>query len=211
METIHVKINGTSYEVPKGSTVLEAARAAKVEIPTLCYLKDINEIGACRLCLVEASEGGKPFRMVTACVYPASEGMEILTNTPKVIKFRKMNLELLLSNHNRECLSCVRSTTCELQKLCNDYHVDEHHFSGVKTASKIDDSSVSIVRDNSKCVLCRRCVAACKKTQGIGVMAQTTADLIHTLPAHLKRRLPPPPVSTADSALWHVRPVHCTR
>lgn len=170
METIHVKINGTSYEVPKGSTVLEAARAAKVEIPTLCYLKDINEIGACRLCLVEASEGGKPFRMVTACVYPASEGMEILTNTPKVINFRKMNLELLLSNHNRECLSCVRSTTCELQKLCNDYHVDEHHFSGVKTASKIDDSSVSIVRDNSKCVLCRRCVAACKKTQGIGVI-----------------------------------------
>lgn len=170
METIHVKINGTSYEVPKGSTVLEAARAAKVEIPTLCYLKDINEIGACRLCLVEASEGGKPFRMVTACVYPASEGMEILTNTPKVIKFRKMNLELLLSNHNRECLSCVRSTTCELQKLCNDYHVDEHHFSGVKTASKIDDSSVSIVRDNSKCVLCRRCVAACKKAQGIGVI-----------------------------------------
>ena len=170
METIHVKINGTSYEVPKGSTVLEAARAAKVEIPTLCYLKDINEIGACRLCLVEASEGGKPFRMVTACVYPASEGMEILTNTPKVIKFRKMNLELLLSNHNRECLSCVRSTTCELQKLCNDYYVDEHHFSGVKTASKIDDSSVSIVRDNSKCVLCRRCVAACKKTQGIGVI-----------------------------------------
>lgn len=170
METIHVKINGTSYEVPKGSTVLEAARAAKVEIPTLCYLEDINEIGACRLCLVEASEGGKPFRMVTACVYPASEGMEILTNTPKVIKFRKMNLELLLSNHNRECLSCVRSTTCELQKLCNDYHVDEHHFSGVKTASKIDDSSVSIVRDNSKCVLCRRCVAACKKTQGIGVI-----------------------------------------
>lgn len=170
METIHVKINGTSYEVPKGSTVLEAARAAKVEIPTLCYLKDINEIGACRLCLVEASEGGKPFRMVTACVYPASEGMEILTNTPKVIKFRKMNLELLLSNHNRECLSCVRSTTCELQKLCHDYHVDEHHFSGVKTASKIDDSSVSIVRDNSKCVLCRRCVAACKKTQGIGVI-----------------------------------------
>lgn len=170
METIHVKINGTSYEVPKGSAVLEAARAAKVEIPTLCYLKDINEIGACRLCLVEASEGGKPFRMVTACVYPASEGMEILTNTPKVIKFRKMNLELLLSNHNRECLSCVRSTTCELQKLCNDYHVDEHHFSGVKTASKIDDSSVSIVRDNSKCVLCRRCVAACKKTQGIGVI-----------------------------------------
>ena len=115
METINVKINGVDYAVAKGSTVLEAARAAKVEIPTLCYLKDINEIGACRLCLVEVSEGGRPYRMVTACVYPCTEGMSILTNTPKIIASRKMNLQLLLSNHNKECLSCVRSTTCELQ------------------------------------------------------------------------------------------------
>ena len=170
METINVKINGVDYAVAKGSTVLEAARAAKVEIPTLCYLKDINEIGACRLCLVEVSEGGRPYRMVTACVYPCSEGMSILTNTPKIIASRKMNLQLLLSNHNKECLSCVRSTTCELQKLCKDYGVNENYFVGVKTESTIDDSSVSIIRDNSKCVLCRRCVAACAHTQGIGVI-----------------------------------------
>ncbi len=169
METINVKINGVNYAVAKGSTVLEAARAAKIDIPTLCYLKDINEIGACRLCLVEVSEGGKPFRMVTACVYPVTEGMEILTNTPKINQSRKTNLELLLSNHDRKCLSCVRSTTCELQKLCNEYGVDETRFSGAKTEYKIDDAT-PIIRDNNKCILCRRCVAACKVVQGIGVI-----------------------------------------
>lgn len=174
METINVKINGVEYAVEKGCTVLEAAKAAKIDIPTLCYLKGINEIGACRLCLVEVSEkrgeAMGPYRMVTACVYPATEGMSILTNTPKIAQSRKMNLELLLSNHNRECLSCVRSTSCELQKLCWDYGVYETHFSGEKTQTSIDDSSVAIIRDNSKCVLCRRCVAACKVTQGIGVI-----------------------------------------
>ncbi len=169
METINVKINGVAYAVPKGSTVLEAARAAKIDIPTLCYLKDINEIGACRLCLVEVSEGGRPFRMVTACVYPVTEGMEILTNTPKINKSRKTNLELLLSNHDRKCLSCVRSTTCELQKLSLEYGVDETKFSGTKNEYKIDKSS-PIIRDNNKCILCRRCVAACKNMQGIGVI-----------------------------------------
>ena len=169
METIKVKINGVEYDVPKGSTVLEAARVANIDIPTLCYLKDINEIGACRLCLVEVSEGGRPFRMVTACVYPVTEGMEILTNTPKINKSRKTNLELLLSNHDRKCLSCVRSTTCELQKLCNEYGVDELKFAGVKNQYAIDDAT-PIIRDNNKCILCRRCVAACKQVQGIGVI-----------------------------------------
>ncbi len=169
METINIKINGVDYAVPKGSTVLEAARAAKIEIPTLCYLKDINEIGACRLCLVEVSEGGRPFRLVTACVYPATDGMVVLTNTPRINKSRKTNLELLLSNHDRKCLSCVRSTTCELQKLCLEYGVDEQKFSGIKNEYKIDKST-PIIRDNNKCILCRRCVAACKNMQGIGVI-----------------------------------------
>ena len=169
MENINVKINGVSYAVPQGSTVLEAARAAKIDIPTLCYLKDINEIGACRLCLVEVSEGGRPFRMVTACVYPVTEGMEILTNTPKINASRKTNLELLLSNHDRKCLSCVRSTTCELQKLCLEYGVDEEKFKGIKTEYAIDDAS-PIIRDNNKCILCRRCVAMCSKVQEIGVI-----------------------------------------
>ena len=168
METMNVKINGREYAVPKGATVLEAARYAGVEIPTLCYLKEINEIGACRLCLVEV-KGARG--MVAACVYPANEGMEIFTNTQKVIAARKQNLELVLSAHNKKCLSCVRSTNCELQKLCNEYGVDSEKFDAVtESPSTLDNSSVSIVRDNSKCILCRRCVAACKKLQGIGVI-----------------------------------------
>ena len=169
METVNIKINGRDYAVPQGSTVLEAARAAKIEIPTLCYLKDINAIGACRLCLVEVSEGGRPFRMVTACVYPVTEGMEVLTNTPKIMKSRKLNLELVLSNHDKKCLSCTRNTTCELQKLCNEYGVDESHFKGEMNKYEIDESS-PIIRDNNKCILCRRCVAVCSKVQGIGVI-----------------------------------------
>ena len=168
METMNLKINGREYAVPKGCTVLEAARYAGVEIPTLCYLKEINEIGACRLCLVEVT-GARG--MVAACVYPANEGMEIFTNTEKVRKARKNNLELVLSAHNKKCLSCVRSTNCELQKLCNEYGVDDEKYDTVaETPSTVDNSSVSIIRDNSKCILCRRCVAACRKLQDIGVI-----------------------------------------
>ncbi len=168
MEMINIKINGRDYSVPKGITVLEAARMANIDIPTLCYLKDINEIGACRLCLVEV-KGARG--LVTACVYPIDrEGTEIITNSPAIEKARKLNLELLLSNHNKECLSCPRSTTCELQKLCNDYGVDENKFEGVKTAPVIDESSPSIIRDGSKCILCRRCSATCQKVQGIGAI-----------------------------------------
>ncbi len=169
MDTVNIKINGRDFEVEKGITVLEAAKAAKIDIPTLCYLKDINEIGACRLCLVEVSEGGKPFRMVTACVYPVTDGMQILTNTPRIIASRKMNLELLLSNHDQKCLECVRSTNCELQSLCRQYGVNGSRFEGAKNQHEIDDSAV-IIRDNNKCILCRRCVAVCNKNQGVGVI-----------------------------------------
>lgn len=170
MDNITVTINGKEYEVAAGITVLEAAKAANINIPTLCYLKDINEIGACRMCVVEVSEGGRPFRMVTACVYPVSNGMVIKTDTPKITESRKLNLELLLSNHNQDCLSCIRSTTCELQKLCRDYGVSSSRFGGVKTETHTDYSSEAIIRDNSKCILCRRCVAACKTMQDIGVI-----------------------------------------
>ena len=167
METVNVKIDGREYAVPANSTVLEAARYAGINIPTLCYLKDINEIGACRLCLVEV-KGARG--LVTACVYPVNEGMEILTNTPKVIKARKTNLELILSTHEKKCLSCIRSTSCELQKLCNEYGVNEDTFGGKRIEYAIDDSTPYIVRDNNKCILCRRCVGACKNLQNIGVI-----------------------------------------
>ncbi len=170
---INVKINGKEYSVAKGSTVLEAAKAAHIDIPTLCYLKDINEIGACRLCLVEIAEmrgpALGPWRMVTACVYPCTEGMEIKTNTPKIAASRKMNLELLLSNHDKKCLSCVRSTNCELQTLCREYGVEFSRFDGETNEYEIDDKT-PIIRDNNKCILCRRCVATCAKVQEIGVI-----------------------------------------
>jgi NADP-reducing hydrogenase subunit HndD len=169
MDMINVKINGADYQVPKNSTVLEAARYAGVDIPTLCYLKDINEIGACRICLVEAT-GARG--LVAACVYPTNEGMEIKTNTPAVLQARKNNLELILSAHNKDCLSCIRSTSCELQQLANAYGVDSSHFgTNDKEQSSFDESTVFLVRDNNKCILCRRCVAACQQMQDIGVIA----------------------------------------
>ena len=168
MDMLNVKINGISVSVEKGSTILDAARAAGVEIPTLCFMKGKNEIGACRICVVEANEG-RGFRIVTACVYPVSEGMEVLTNTEKIQKARRTTLELILSTHEKKCLSCVRSTNCELQKLCRDYGVEESAFEGFKPTYELDTSTPHLVRDNNKCVLCRRCVAACNE-QYVGVI-----------------------------------------
>lgn len=175
MDMINIKINGADYQAPKGSTVLEAARLANVEIPTLCFLKEINEIGACRICVVEVQEkrgdGLGPKRIVASCVYPISEGMNVFTSTPKVIDSRKKTLELILSNHDRKCLSCIRSGNCELQKLAKDYKIeDEGIYDGAKTEAILDCSAPHMVRDNSKCILCRRCVAVCEKTQGIGII-----------------------------------------
>ena len=168
MGDITIKINGMDVTAPAGSTILEAARLAHIEIPTLCYLKDINEIGACRMCVVEV-KGART--LVTACVYPINEGMEVWTNTPKVLESRKKTLQLLLSNHRKECLSCVRSGNCELQQLCRDLGVtDEHKYDGEMLESEIDTSAAHMIRDNSKCILCRRCVAVCEKVQGIGVI-----------------------------------------
>ncbi|MEE1279047.1 MAG: NADH-dependent [FeFe] hydrogenase, group A6 [Acutalibacteraceae bacterium] len=160
MEMINVKINGIQVSVPKGSTILEAARAAGVEIPTLCFMKEKNEIGACRICVVEAT-GARG--LVTACVYPATDGMEVFTNTEKVQKARKTTLELILSTHEKKCLSCARSTNCELQKLCLEYGVDEDAFGGYKPEYPLDKSTPHLVRDNNKCILCRRCIAACNE------------------------------------------------
>ncbi len=171
METVHLKINNIPVEVPQGYTILQAAKVANVEIPTLCYLKDINCIGACRVCMVEAQKDGRPLRgLLAACVYPVEEGLEVFTNTPAVIKSRKTTLELLLSNHNKKCLSCVRNQTCELQKLAAEYGVDEDRFPSEEPRYEIDDVSPYIVRDNNKCINCMRCVAACKNVQSISVI-----------------------------------------
>lgn len=160
MEMVTVKINGIDYEVPAGSTILEAARSAGIDIPTLCYLKDVNQIGACRMCMVEV-KGARS--LVAACVYPVNDGMEVFTNTPKVQESRRMTLELLLSVHEKKCLTCERSGNCELQKLCNDMGIEEEdRFAGAMPAGDKDTSTLYLERNNAKCVLCRRCVAACQ-------------------------------------------------
>ncbi len=168
MENVNIKINGMAVSAPKGSTILEAARLAHIEIPTLCYLKDINEIGACRICVVEV-KGARS--LVASCCYPINEGMEILTNSPKVLDSRRKTLQLILSVHNMDCLACVRSGKCELQTLCKELNVtSSDYYSGSKPVTEIDYSATHMYRDNSKCILCRRCSAVCEKVQGVGVI-----------------------------------------
>ena len=147
MEMLNIKINGKDYTVEKNTTILEACHKFGIKIPTLCYLKEINEIGACRMCLCEV-KGARS--LVAACVYPIDrDGTEIFTNTPQIQKYRKMNLELLLSNHDKKCLSCPRSDNCELQKLCLEYGVDETKFEGEETHYDEDKSTLHLVRNNN--------------------------------------------------------------
>ena len=167
MANVNIKINGMPYSVPAGSTVLEAARLAGIRIPTLCYMKEINAIGACRICVVEV-KGARS--LVTACVYPVNEGMEIVTNSERIQKARKTTLELILSDHDKSCLSCVRSGNCELQALAQEYGCDAKRFGGAVNEFEKDESTDWLVRNNNKCILCRRCVAVCAKNQGVAVI-----------------------------------------
>ncbi len=155
---VNLKINGQDVSVPEGSTILDAAREVGINIPTLCYLKDINEIGACRMCLVEV-KGARGLQ--AACVYPVTEGLEVFTNSEKARKARRMTLELILSNHEKKCLTCIRNKNCELQNLAEELGVDTLSFEGENIHHEIDDESTSLIRDNNKCVLCRRCIGAC--------------------------------------------------
>lgn len=167
MQKVNVTIDGVQTSVPSTYTILEAARAAGIKIPTLCYLKGVNEVGACRVCLVEVV-GGRS--LAAACVSPVGEGMVIKTNSSRVRATRKSTLEMILSDHNQDCLSCIRNKNCELQDLCDLYSIRKVSFNGAKSPSKIDSKSFSIVRDSSKCILCGRCVAACQK-QDIHVLS----------------------------------------
>ncbi len=166
-QMIPLTIDGVKVEVPAGTTVLEAARIANVNIPTLCYLKDINQTANCRICVVDC--GGRALQ--AACVLPVTPNMVVKTNTPAVRAARKINLELILSNHDKKCLTCARSQNCELQKLCLDLGVENgERFAGAQNQYPLDLSSTSVVRDNNKCVLCRRCVGACANVQKVGVI-----------------------------------------
>ncbi len=166
-DLIKLTIDGKEVEVKKGVSVLTAAREANIDIPTLCFLKEINAAGDCRMCIVEI-EGRRGF--VPSCITKAEEGMVVKTNTPEINEARKVVLDLILSTHNRECLTCVRNGNCELQTLAKKFGIQEIEFEGEKIAAHIDDLSPSIVRDTSKCIMCKRCVATCKNVQNIGAI-----------------------------------------
>lgn len=166
-EMIKLNIDGIDVEIEKGKTVLDAAKKVNIDIPTLCFLKEINEAGDCRMCLVEI-EGRRGYS--PSCITKAEEGMVVRTNTPDLWESRKMILDLILSNHDRKCLTCIRNGNCELQKLAQKFNVQEIQYDGDRINAPIDDLSPSIVRDPNKCILCRRCVGACKKVQNIGAI-----------------------------------------
>jgi NADP-reducing hydrogenase subunit HndD len=164
---INLKIDNIPVQVESGTTILDAAKKVGVKIPTLCYLREINAIGACRICLVEC-KNRRP--LLTACVYPCEEGMEIITHSERINKARKTNLELILSAHVKNCLSCDKSMHCKLQQLAYEYGCDENHFKGAMSERIIDDSSYSLHRDSLKCILCKRCKAMCYETQDVKVI-----------------------------------------
>lgn len=164
---INLTIDDQKISVPKGTTILQAAKQAGIDIPTLCFLKEINEVGDCRMCIVEV-EGRKGF--ATSCIQTVEEGMVVHTHTPNVLEARHVILDLIISNHSKDCLTCTRSGNCELQSLATKFNVLQVEFEGERTEHEIDDLSPSIVRDFNKCILCRRCVAACKNVQKIGAI-----------------------------------------
>jgi len=168
METrmLNLKINGRDYQVPDGTTILKAARDyAKIDVPTLCYLEGISEEGACAICVVEV-KGAR--NLQRACVVKVNEGMEVSTNTARVREARKLNVELLLANHPKDCFTCERSQNCDLRELASELGVREVEFPRTSTEwLPIDNTSLSLVRDPNKCVLCRRCVNVCAKVQSV--------------------------------------------
>ena len=167
MAKVNIKINNIPIEIEEGVTILEAARTAGINIPTLCYLKGITKSGACRVCLVEVKNART---LAASCVYPVSEGLEVFTHSKKAIEGRRNSVELIMSNHNKNCLSCVRNQNCELQSLTQELGVRENKYDGEYTARTYDEVAPGIVRDTSKCVLCGRCVDTCKKVQGLGIL-----------------------------------------
>ncbi len=164
---INLTIDGVKVQVEEGSTILDAARDNGIIIPTLCHLKGLNGIGACRMCLVEV-KGARG--MVAACVYPVAEGMEVYTDTWKVIQARRKNLELLMSNHNKNCSNCPKARACKLKEYAETYLIDDHTYDGEKSSHESDNTSPCIIRDPSKCILCKKCIAVCDKQQDVGVI-----------------------------------------
>ena len=171
MELIKIKIEGQEYEVEKGLTILDAAKKCGYEIPSLCsYNHGECSLASCRVCLVEAQEGQGPKKLVASCVYPVSDGMSITIGSPKAVAARRTSVELLLSNHNRNCQECDKNGKCELLYVAQVTGARENMYAGEKTPVTVDQLTPSIKRDTSKCILCGRCIARCDAAHGLSVL-----------------------------------------
>ena len=166
---VEIIIDNKKIKADSSETILQVAKRENIDIPTLCYLKDVNEPASCRVCVVEV-EGAR--NLVTACTTKVRKDMVVKTNSVKVIKARKSALELLLSNHNKNCLNCPKNLKCDFQKLCEKFHCDTEKYAGEMTKDTIDDSNHAIIRDPSKCILCGKCVAVCAKKQGCSAITK---------------------------------------
>jgi NADH-quinone oxidoreductase subunit G/NADP-reducing hydrogenase subunit HndD len=164
---INLTINNKQIQTEDGTTIFEAAKQNNILIPHFCYFENVHQIGACRICVVEV-KGAKT--LMASCVTEVKEGMVVYTNSEKVRRVRKVLYELMLSDHPKNCLGCLRNQNCELQDLGTLIQVDEFKYEGVKSKELIDSSSPSIIRDSSKCILCRRCVTVCNEIQAVGLM-----------------------------------------
>ena len=167
MSTVTLTIDGRPVQAEAGSSILQAAQQAGVHIPTLCYHPDLTVRAVCRICVVEVKNART---LQAACSYPVNEGLVVTTNSPRIRAARKVNLELLLSNHPFDCPTCVRNQNCELRALANEYNITQVRFQGERKEHLIDSSSYSVVRDPNKCILCRRCVDVCNSVQAVGAI-----------------------------------------
>ncbi|MFR8517148.1 MAG: [Fe-Fe] hydrogenase large subunit C-terminal domain-containing protein, partial [Emergencia timonensis] len=197
---VNLKIDGQKISVPAGTTILEAAEKVGIKIPHLCYLKDINEIAACRVCLVEKVGMEK---LVTACNTEVEEGVEILTNSPRVREVRRINVELILSDHDCKCVQCVKSGNCTLQRISNDLGIIEQPYKNIHEVNRWD-FDLPIIREASKCVKCLRCVQICDKIQGLNIWDITGSGYRASVGVGNNKK-----ITNADCALCGQCITHC--
>ena len=191
---VSIKINNIPLQVPEGTRILDACRDNGFHVPYLCYLKDINEIGACRVCVVEVKG---IHHLVTSCNNQVQEGMEILTNSPRVREARKINVELLLSQHHTNCPTCVRSSNCELKQVASDLNLTVDRYKN-EYPEMIWTSTFPLIRDAGKCIKCMRCVQICDKIQTLNIWDVSGTGSHTTVDVSQSKN---PTVLSADSAL----------
>ncbi len=200
---VNIKVNGNQYQVPEGVTILDACKQTGIEIPTLCYLEDVSRNASCGVCVVEVKGVRSLVRSCTACVY---EGMEIATNSSRIRDARKTNVELLLANHPKDCLSCLRNQNCELQTIASEMGIKEARFVRTKKEELCDRRSLSLTRDPNKCILCGRCISVCQNVQTVSAIGLSRREIRTKISTYMEKGLVMLPAPIAGNVLSFVQP-----